>query len=115
MVKRKKQQQILGILVANGCWYNDNGDEKNDEAHQALIKVLALCREMKPAKQYKYGQIGHLGYLLQLLKVRNALIDKLYMRACNELANIVHDQPISQPRILNSVIALLSEYLEVGG
>ena len=116
MIKNKIQREIFDILNSHSNWENDKGKIKNDEAHQALVRVMVLCKKIKADSGYESrNYCGHLDYLRCLLSVRKAIIDELYMRACNELLDVVYLYPFTQARILNNVIALLSVYLEDGG
>jgi hypothetical protein len=112
VIRNKMHREIFNTLGRYANWDNDRGMVKNEEARQALVKVLSLCKKLKPDKFYESrGYFGHLDYLRCLLQVRKALADGLYMRACNELLDVIHLQPYTQARILNNIIALLSEYL----
>lgn len=108
----KHYKELYDILSSSAAWFNDKGGDKNEDARQNLIKTLATCKKMLPGRETDSEGAAYFGYIHFLLSVRAALNGCLYMRACHELLNIVYLYPFSESRILNSVVVLLSEYLE---
>ncbi len=113
LMEDRRKEELFNIISRHSDWHNNKGVAENELARQALIKVLAFCRSSKPDKNLDiHASEGYIGYIRHLLTMREALANGLYMRACNELGNVIHDNPFFQRRILCNVIALLSEFLE---
>ncbi|SHF93396.1 hypothetical protein SAMN02746089_02789, partial [Caldanaerobius fijiensis DSM 17918] len=56
-------------------------------------------KKLKPSKKYERRNILHMSYIFHLFKIKKALDEKKYMRACNELISLMHYEPFLQGRI----------------
>ncbi|ADL67878.1 hypothetical protein [Thermoanaerobacterium thermosaccharolyticum] len=105
-------EKLYYILNPYNSWENDEGEERNLEARRALQEFYVEFKKLKPSKKYEKRDILHMSYIFHLVKIKKALKEQKYMRACNELISLMHYEPFLQGRIYYNVIKLLEE--EVG-
>ena len=109
MEVRKIEKILYSILEPYDNWFNDEGKEKNQEAKKALAD---FCRELlkrRPEKTYKKRNMLHMSYIINLVNMKRAFMQRKYMRVCNELISLMHYKPFFQPRIYYNVLKLLEE------
>lgn len=109
----KEYEGLYNIIQKYDNWFNDVGEDKNQEARKALIKFYNALKEKPTAKTYKIGFNSHLAYIRNLCIIRRALKEEKYMRACNEIITLMYREPIYQKRIYYNLLELLQEYLEI--
>lgn len=57
--------------------------------------------------------MGYFSYLTYIDPVRQALVDRLYQRACNETYSLLHYEYFLQKRVMNSLLLVLEENLDI--
>ncbi|HBT48666.1 MAG: Uncharacterized protein XD49_0381 [Caldanaerobacter subterraneus] len=102
-------EKLYSILEPYDSWWNDEGEEKNLEARKALQEFYAEFKKLKPSKKYERRDILHMSYIFHLVKIKKALDERKYMRACNELISLMHYEPFLQGRIYYNVLKLLED------
>jgi len=103
-------KELFLILLPHDNWFNDAGEEKNLEAKKALYRFYDELIKIKPEKEYRKNRF-HIYYLDFLIKIKKALMEEKYMRACNELVSLMYYQPYLQGRIYYNIIKVLEEEL----
>ncbi|SHE95427.1 hypothetical protein SAMN02745195_01542 [Thermoanaerobacter uzonensis DSM 18761] len=101
-------KKLYSILKPYDSWWNDEGEEKNLEAKKALQEFYKELKKLRPSKKYEKN-IVHFSYIPYLLKIKKALDERKYMRACNELISLMHYEPFLQRRIYYNVLKLLEK------
>ncbi len=101
----KKYKLLTKILDGNSDWWSNNcTEDKNFEAREALVKFYNEYQKCRPDRKY-CASIGYFSYLTYIDPVRQALVDRLYQRACNETYSLLHYDYFLQKRIMNSDLA----------
>ena len=109
-------EPLYSILKPYDHWMNDMGEQKNQEAKEALINFYKVLVRQAPAKEYEISpnvQL-HFNYLHFFVRIKIALDNQLYMRTCNELISLIHYESLYQGRIYFNVLKILEEYFGVG-
>ena len=101
-------EKLYSILEPYDSWWNDEGEEKNLEAKKALQNFYKELKKLKPSKKYEKN-ITHFSYIPYLVKIKKALDERKYMRACNEIISLMHYEPFLQGRIYYNVLKLLEK------
>jgi len=110
----KTYKKLSNILKEHSNWFNNCSTEENIDAKEAVKKFYLEYKKCKPDKKYYARmEMGHFSYLIHLLPLRQALIDGLYQRACNEIYSLIHYDYFLQKRIIANLMALIEEYLEI--
>jgi hypothetical protein len=100
-------EKLYSIIGSYDSWWNDQGEEKNMQAKKALYEFYLELKKRRPSKVYEKRDMLHLSYLPCLVKIKKALMERKYMRACNELVSLMHYEPFFQKRIYYNVLKLL--------
>jgi hypothetical protein len=101
-------EKLYSILRPYDNWYNDEGEEKNLEAKKVLKDFYQELKKLKPSRKYEKNML-HLSYIPYLVRIKKALNEKKYMRACNELVSLMHYEPFLQGRIYYNILNLLGK------
>lgn len=111
----KRLYNLYSILYSHDNWWNNEGEEKNLQAKEALYVFYQELKKYKPDKKYAKSEILqlHLSYFPRLVNFKKALMEKKYMRACNELISLMRYEPFFQGRIYNNVLRVLGDLFEV--
>ena len=114
------KNDLFLILKPYDSWFNHYGEKKNLEAKAALYKFYKKLTTLKPEKKYNNSHnfihySYHISYICYLIKIKQAFIEKKYMRACNELRSLNYYEPFFQARIYYNVLKLLEEELDIKG
>lgn len=102
-------EKLYSILDPYINWWNDEGEEKNLEAKNALKEFYTELKKLKPSEKYERRDMLHMSYIFHLVKIKKALDERKYMRACNELISLIHYEPFMQGRIYYNVLNLLEK------
>jgi 7,8-dihydro-6-hydroxymethylpterin-pyrophosphokinase len=81
-----------------------------------LLEFYEKLKTYNTSKHYELeGHNGdsHTSYLAQFIKIADALEDKLYLRACNEMELLVYREPIFQNRIHCNLIYVLEKHFKI--
>lgn len=108
-------ENLISLLKPYDNWFNDQGEEKNIQAKEALFLFYKLLQEYIPSKTYKKKDGNHMSYLRHLIAIKKALLEEKYMRACNELLSLIHYDYILQGRIYFNIINLLEDKFKQQG
>lgn len=108
---------LFSILDPYDNWFNNSGEDKNQEAKQALHRFYEELIKQEPEKEYRKsrGSGHHISYLNFLLEIKRAFLEQKYMRVCNELISLMRYEPYLQGRIYYNIIKTLEEGLEIKG
>lgn len=90
----------------------DESDEANESAKEALRNFYDVYSKLPPDKSYSTNQF-HSEYMFYLIKIHTSLKKGDYVRAVNELSNMLYRNSMLylQPRIYYNVIKVLEEYV----
>lgn len=109
-------QRLRSILSPYDNWLNNEGEEKNRAAKEALIRFYMEFKKEAPSKEYFSGSMFHTSYLRDMLAIKRALVEEKYMRACNEIISLMTYRPFLQRRIYYNLLKVLEgELLKAGG
>lgn len=100
-------EKLYSILKPYDSWGNDEGEEKNLQARKALYDFYKELKKYVPSKEYARRDILHMSYIPYLVKIKKALMERKYLRACNELVSLMYYEPFFQGRIYHNVVKLL--------
>ncbi len=111
--KIKKEVRNLCTTIEKYDKWEDVKEETNLNAKEALREYYYKFRKIGiNAIIYESGNKWiHTSYIQNLLRIRNALEEKRYTRACNEILTITLTQPIFQGRIYYNLLKLLETYI----
>ncbi len=111
----KKYRLLTKILDGNSDWWSNNCSEaKNLEAREALVKFYNEYKKCRPDRKYCASiDMGYFSYLMYIDPIRQALVDRLYQRACNETYSLLYYDYFLQKRIMNSLLSVLEENLDI--
>ncbi len=111
----KKYKLLTKILDGNSDWWSNNcTEDKNLEAREALVKFYNEYQKCRPDRKYCASiDIGYFSYLTYIDPIRQALVDRLYQRACNETYSLLHYDYFLQRRVMNSLLLVLEENLDI--
>jgi hypothetical protein len=108
----KKYRLLENIIKEHSRWSNECTEEKNMEAKKAIVKFYHEYKKYKPDKKYCCRiEMGYFSYLTHLLPARQALIEGLYQRVCNELYSLLYYDYFMQKRIKENVLRLIEVFL----
>ncbi len=107
-----RTEQLLNQLTDS---INKCADEEAGKT--ALIEFFAEYQKIKPYKKLDVrGMVGRIGgyysFYIRLLLVKNALDDKRYIKACDEIISLDHFDSIAYERVYLSLMFLYRKYLE---
>lgn len=115
--EKKARQRLSKIITGYENWWNNKGEERNQEARKKLIEFCKEYKKYKPSTYYETGQLTaketHTSYMQWLIDIKEALDEGLYMRACSELGSLMHYESIFQRRIYYNLIYLLESSLDL--
>ncbi len=108
-------KELNTILKPYDNWFNDQGEEINQQAKEALHVFYRELLKYKPSKRYeKRKNISfHTMYIIGLVAAKKAFMEGKYMRVCNELRSLMHYEDFFQGRIYYNVLNLLRENLDI--
>ncbi len=109
----KKYKLLTKILDGNSDWSNNCTEAKNLEAREALVKFYNEYKKCRPDRKYCVTDMGYFSYLTYIDPVRQAIVDRLYQRACNETYSLLHYDYFLQKRVMNSLLSVLEENLDI--
>lgn len=110
----KKFKLLSNIIKEHSSWFNKCTEEQNFKAKEAIKVFYSEYKKCKPDNKYcAKMEMGHFSYLVYLLPLRQALMDELYQRACNELYSLLYYDYFLQKRIIDNFLFLLEGYLEL--
>lgn len=123
-IRRKKEltleEELNAVISPYDNWFNDEGNDKNEEAKQALITFYYKLKKAKIKKEKKSDLFDKLEYNWNILShvmfsvvAKEALEEKKYMRACNEIVTFIYRQPYFHKGVRYNLLNLLQEYLNV--
>jgi len=104
--------KLYSILEPYDNWWNNSEEEKNYQAKKALYNFYRELKKHKPSKKYAKRDILHMSYFPSLVKIKKALMQRKYMRVCNELISLMYYEPFFQGRIYYNVLRVLEDCLE---
>lgn len=113
--KHINQTKLWHIIKPYDNWFNDKGEEKNQEAKLALYDFYEELLKDRPSKKYERKNLGHMYYMGFLIKIKKAFKEEKYQRVCNELISLMYYESFFQGRIYFNVLDLLEKELSVGG
>lgn len=108
-----KQLELIPILQEpRERWFHSEKEVVQQEAISVLIEFKIKLENISPDKNYRdCGSGVHTFYIFYLLELRNFLIEKEYIQACDHLLDMIFRTPITQSRIMYNIIELLESYL----
>lgn len=106
-------KELHAILKPYGNWFNDQGEEKNQQAKEALYVFYKELLKYRPSKRYEKRDMFHMSYIINLFAAKKAFIEEKYMRVCNELISLMYYEPFFQGRVYYNVLNLLRENLNI--
>ncbi len=119
-IKDKTMKKLFSILMPHDNWDNNTGDEDNLKAKQALHEFYKELAKAQPEEEYREARISkpyysHSSYLSFLVRIKEALMEEKYMRACNELVSLMYYEPYLQGRIYYNILKMLKGELGAEG
>lgn len=105
----RDRKELMDILL--------EGERNGNEA--AIVALNTFYWKLKNHENetiYITGRMfnmPHLSYLVYLLKVRKAFMDKNYVWACHELCDTLHFEDVYQKRIKYNILSLIENYMDV--
>ncbi|WP_406241998.1 hypothetical protein ACF3M2_13890 [Tissierella carlieri] len=87
------KKKLEDILKPYDNWFNDSGEEKNNQAREALHTFYTELLKYKPSKIYESRDGMHTSYIRFLVVIKKAFMEGKYMRVCNELFSLIHYEP----------------------
>lgn len=116
MKEHVKMIELDHILQNHANWWykkeKDNG-AANEKARGVLSVFYKALLHQKPV-QYFADRWGHFSYLFHYIKIRQALDEENYPRACNEIQSLIHYYPFYQPGIYYNLLRILEPYGKEG-
>ena len=109
------ETKLWKIIYPYANWFNEDGEEKNQEAKLALYDFYEELIEYMPSKNYERKELGHMYYMRFLVEVKKAFKEEKYQRVCNELISLMRYEHFFQARIYFNVFYLLEKELSIGG
>ncbi len=104
MKSDKKLKQLIDEINKYSSF---NIREDNKQAKTAIVDFFKQFVKLDPHNKYSTARIGNnYSYMLNLLPMRQSLLDKNYNRVCHELITLNHYEDILQKRIFYNVIYL---------
>lgn len=110
-----KETKLWNIIYPYANWFNNNGEERNQEAKLALYNFYDELLNCKPSREYEKRPLWHMYYMRFLIDIKKAFNKEKYERVCNELVSLMHYEPFFQGGIYFNIIDLLEKELNVGG
>lgn len=115
MAKKIRDTKLWHIIKPYDNWFNNDGEERNQEAKIALYEFYYDLLKYKPSKDYERKHLEHMYYMRFLIEIKKAFKEELYQRACNELINLMYYESFFQGRIYYNILELLKNELDIGG
>lgn len=110
----KKYRLLTKILDGNSDWSNKCTEETNIEAKKALVKFYYEYIKCRQDRKYCSNmELRYFAYLTYLVSIKQALADRLYQRACNEVYSLLYYDYFLQKRVMNSLLSVLEENLDI--
>ena len=103
---RYKKDELWNLVNPFGNWFNNKGEQANEQAKQAFMQYAVLLERIKPDRKRRMTR-DHLGYMLFLVRIYQAVLQRKYERACNELVSLMHYYPYRQQPILEALRDLM--------
>lgn len=110
-----KKTNLWNLIYPYDNWFNNRGEEVNQKAKLALHAFYYELLKHSPSKEYERKRREHMSYMYYLVKIKKAIDEELYQRACNELISLMHYEPFFQGGIYYNVLSLLKNELNIGG
>lgn len=110
----KMDLELFHFLKPHDNWFNNEGEEQNSAAKNALNVFYRELLKRQPSKKYTVSLSSfphHMFYLRHLIAIKEALREKKYQRACNELVTLMYYEPFFQGRIFYNVLRTLEDEL----
>lgn len=108
-------EELSKIVLPYNNWENNEGEEKNQEAKNALHRFYREIGKYKGENRFYECRSSqnamHTSYLRYLLEIREGLRNRMYMSACNGVESILYYEPFFQGRIYYNVLKLLEHYI----
>lgn len=98
-------KKLYSILKASDNWWC--AEEEDLKARKALYDFYQELKKYGPAKEYARRDILHMTYMPYIVRIKKALMERRYKRACNELVSLMYYEPFFQGRIYFNVLKLL--------
>lgn len=99
-------EKLYSILKPYDNWWCAE-EEENLKTRKALYDFYRELKKYRPAKEYTRRDILHMSYIPYLVRIKKALMERKYRRACNELVSLMYYEPFFQGRIYFNVLKLL--------
>lgn len=97
--------------------YDDYFQSYDEQAaKQALINFFQMLRTVKPDKNKFIRNTfcrNYYSFYMNVIPIMQALKEKRYANACNEILTLNHNYHILQKRIYSALLYLYDKYLEV--
>ena len=107
----KKLRQLIHDLKNYSSF---NVREDNEQAKAAISAFFTQFEKLRPHNEYSAARIdNNYSYMINLLPMRQRLLDKNYNGFCHELITLDHYEDILQKRIFYNVIHLYNTHFEV--
>lgn len=109
---RRQKRRLSAVL--KGCEKFDNyysPRAENEKARAALVDFFVTLLKEKPDRKPKINR-SYYSFYINLLPLRQALIEKKYALACHELLTLCAYEPYMQHRIYACLAGLYRDYLE---
>ncbi len=109
----KARNKLMRLIGEYNNWGNDVDEDTNQKAKEKLLEFYEELKTYEPSKYYELSGCSHLSYLTQIIKIADALEDKLYLRVCNELEFLICFEPIFQNRIYCNLIHVFEKHFKI--
>ncbi len=110
-MKDDTTQELYEVIRGYNVPHEDSGAERNESARKALVAFHEKLKAVKPEEWYNPYDGYDLFYMHFIMILRQALIDKNYEIACNEMGSLIYRYPISEQRIRAMILHTLERYL----
>lgn len=110
-----RKTKLWNIIYPYANWFNNRGEEVNQEAKLALFEFHKELLKYEPSKEYERKHLEHMYYMRFLFEIKKAFNEEKYERVCNELISLMYYESFFQGRIYFNVIDLLKKELGIRG
>lgn len=104
--------ELSSIVTPYADWSKREDNVYKEEAKLALQVFYDRLTSLQPEKEYRKDYL-HVSYLEYLIYIKEALNDKNYVMACNEIEKLLHFEHVLQNRVYYNLISMLERGLEV--
>ena len=113
--REQKKKVVMTLIEPYGNWFNDHGDLVNEQAKQALITFYYGLKEIGPNQEYQdeKNMNGRMRYVYYCMKIRDALAEEKYERACNEIISLNHYDLLYQGRVYYNLLNTLNKFMQI--